>query len=76
MIEARWIRHRLRALMLKHWKNSITAYRLIARGQTHDAAKKVANNVRSWWRNSASNVMSAAFPIQHFDKLGVPRLTA
>ncbi|MBN8487579.1 MAG: group II intron reverse transcriptase/maturase [Burkholderiales bacterium] len=49
-----WLRHRLRALQLKHWKRGGTIYReLRTRGATHDVAKQVAVNGRRWWRNSA-----------------------
>jgi Group II intron, maturase-specific domain len=48
-----WIRHRLRMLHLKHWKNGPNAYReLRARGLPEQEARKVAGNLRSWWRNS------------------------
>ena len=47
-----WIRHRLRALQLKHWKNGRTIYReLRARGLPHASAVQVAVSVcgfRSW----------------------------
>ncbi len=47
-----WIRHRLRALQLKHWKRGTTVYReLSARGMSGHAAKRVAANVRRWWHN-------------------------
>lgn len=71
-----WIRHRLRALHLKHWKRGRTTYReLRARGLNRDAAAQVAANTRRWWRNSAM-LINAAFPISYFDELGVPRLAA
>lgn len=71
-----WVRHRLRALQLKHWKNGYTIYReLRARGLPHVSAAKVAVNVRSWWRNSTMAI-NIAFPTHYFDKLGVPRLAA
>jgi RNA-directed DNA polymerase len=69
-----WIRHRLRALQLKRWKNESTVYReLRARGLSERKADKVARNTRSWWRNSAWEI-NIALPASHFDKLGVPRL--
>jgi hypothetical protein len=69
-----WIRHRLRALQLKHWKNESTVYReLRARGLSERKADKVARNTKSWWRNSGLEI-SIALPVSHFDKLGVPRL--
>ena len=69
-----WIRHRLRAVQLKHWKRGRTIYReLIARGMSDHAAKQVASNGRRWWHNSAM-ALHIALPNRLFDKLGVPRL--
>jgi len=46
-----WVRHRLRAVQLKHWKRGRVVYReLIARGMPSDAAARVAGNSRRWWR--------------------------
>ncbi len=71
-----WIRHRLRALHLKHWKRGRTIYReLRARGLSEHGAKKVAANGRRWWSNSAK-LIHVAFPIRYFDELGIPRLAA
>jgi group II intron reverse transcriptase/maturase len=71
-----WIRHRLRAIHLKHWKRGTTIYReLRVRGLSERAAAKVAGNGRRWWRNSGM-LIHVAFPIRHFDQLGVPRLAA
>jgi hypothetical protein len=72
----KWIRHRLRAIHLKHWKRRLTIFReLRARGLSVRAAAKVAANGRRWWRNSAMAI-NIAFPIAYFDELGVPRLAA
>jgi len=69
-----WIRHRLRALQLKHWKNESTVYReLLARGLSEEKADRAARNTRSWWRNSSLN-LNIALPVRHFDALGLPRL--
>jgi group II intron reverse transcriptase/maturase len=71
-----WIRHRLRAIHLKHWKRGTTIFReLRARGLSERAAAKVASNGRRWWKNSAL-LINVAFPIRYFDQLGVPRLAA
>jgi len=71
-----WIRHRMRALHLKHWRNGPTIYReLWARGLSSDAAARVAANGRRWWKNSAMAI-HLAFPIRDFDALGIPRLAA
>lgn len=71
-----WIRHRVRALHLKHWRRGTTIYReLRARGLSERGAARVAANDRRWWKNSAM-LINVAFPIQYFDQLGIPRLAA
>ena len=71
-----WIRHRLRALQLKHWKRGTTIFReLRARGMSRDGAARVAGNARRWWRNSAM-LLNVALPNRYFDQLGLPRLAA
>lgn len=71
-----WLRHRLRALHLKHWRSGRVVYReLRARGLSQHQAAQVASNSRRWWRNSALGI-NRAFPIRYFDQLGVPRLAA
>jgi group II intron reverse transcriptase/maturase len=71
-----WIRRRLRALQLKHWKRGRTIYReLRSRGLSALAARRVAANANSWWKNSAK-LVNVAFPISYFDELGLPRLAA
>jgi group II intron reverse transcriptase/maturase len=69
-----WIRHRLRALHLKHWRHGPTIYReLRARGLSELGATRVASNRRRWWKNSAQ-LIHVAFPTRYFDQLGIPRL--
>ncbi len=69
-----WIRHRLRAIHLKHWKRGTTIYReLRRRGLSEAGARRVAANSRRWWKNSG-RLINVAFPIRYFDELGVPRL--
>jgi group II intron reverse transcriptase/maturase len=71
-----WLRHRLRALHLKHWKRGRVIYReLRARGLSANHAAIVAGNARRWWHNS-SLLLNRALPIRYFDQLGIPRLTA
>jgi group II intron reverse transcriptase/maturase len=71
-----WLRHRLRALHLKHWRCGPVIYReLRARGLTQHQAAQVAINARRWWHNSARGI-NRALPIRYFDQLGVPRLAA
>lgn len=71
-----WIRHRLRAIHLKHWKRPTTIYReLRARGLSGRGAAKVALNATRWWKNSG-RLIHIAFPISYFDQLGIPRLAS
>ena len=70
-----WLRHRLRAIQLKHWKRGPTIYReLIKLGAAPSVAKQVAANSRRWWRNSAK-LLNSVFTVAYFVRLGVPRLT-
>jgi RNA-directed DNA polymerase len=70
-----WLRHRLRAIQLKHWKRPTTMYReLKALGAGETVAKRVAANSRRWWRNS-DRLIKTVLTIAYFDKLGVPRLS-
>ena len=70
-----WLRHRLRAIQLKHWKRPTTMYReLKALGATETVARRVAANSRRWWRNS-DRLLKTVLAIAYFDKLGVPRLS-
>lgn len=71
-----WLRHRLRAIHLKHWKRGPRIYReLRRRGVCQSAAAKVAANGRRWWRNSATAI-NIALPVRYFNQLGLPRLAA
>ena len=70
-----WLRHRLRAGQLKHWKRPSTIYReLKALGAAQNVAKRVAVNSRRWWRNS-DGLIKTVLTIAYFDRLGVPRLS-
>jgi group II intron reverse transcriptase/maturase len=70
-----WLRHRLRALQLKHWRRGTTMYReLRALGASPEQAAKVAGNARCWWHNSRLE-LNRIMPIAYFDRLGVPRLS-
>jgi RNA-directed DNA polymerase len=43
-----WLRHRLRALQLKHWRRGTTMYReLLALGASEQDAQRIAANSRS-----------------------------
>jgi RNA-directed DNA polymerase len=70
-----WLRHRLRAIQLKHWKRSAAICRgLKALGATDAVAQQVAGNSRCWWRNSAK-LLNSVLTIAYFDRLGLPRLS-
>ena len=70
-----WLRHRLRAIQLKHWKCGTTMYReLKALGASDADAHRVAANSRRWWRNSAGQ-LNRVLTVAYFDRLGVPRLS-
>lgn len=70
-----WLRHRLRAIQLKHWKCGTTMYReLVALGAKPDAARQVAANSRRWWRNSGM-LLNAVLTLNWSDRLGLPRLS-
>jgi len=71
-----WLRHRLRALQLKHWRRGKTMYReLLALGASATDAQHIAANSRRWWHNSRL-ALNRAMPIAYFDRLGVPRLSS
>jgi len=66
------VRQRLRAIQLKQWKRGRTIYReLIKLGAAEPVARRVAANLRRWWRNSAGE-LNRVFTIAYFDKLGLP----
>jgi RNA-directed DNA polymerase len=70
-----WLRHRLRALQLKHWRRGTSMYReLLALGASKTDAQRIAANSRRWWRNSCF-ALNRVMPIAYFDRLGVPRLS-
>ncbi len=70
-----WLRHRLRAIQLKHWKRPKAIYReLKVLGASEDVANQVAGNCHRWWRNS-DGVIKRVLTIAYFDRLGVPRLS-
>jgi len=70
-----WMRHRLRAIQLKHWKRGTTMYReLKALGASETVARRVAGNARSYWRN-ADRLLKTVQTIAYLDRLRVPRLS-
>lgn len=70
-----WLRHRLRAIQLKHWRRGTTMHReLLKLGTMPSVAKQVAANSRRWWRNS-DRLLKTVMTIGYFDRMGVPRLS-
>ncbi len=70
-----WIRHRLRALQLKHWRRGTTVYReLLALGASESSARKAAGHSRRWWHTSG-RALHLVLSTGYFDRLGVPRLS-
>jgi len=70
-----WMRHRLRAIQLKHWNRAPTMCReLKALGASETVARRVTGNSRRWWRNSAKQ-LNMILTIAYFDRLRVPRLS-
>jgi RNA-directed DNA polymerase len=70
-----WLRHRLRAIQLKHWKRGTTMHReLKALGAPANVARQVAANSRRWWHNS-DRLLKTVLTIAYFDRLRVPRLS-
>uniref|UniRef100_UPI0035B5B6B1 group II intron maturase-specific domain-containing protein n=1 Tax=Massilia scottii TaxID=3057166 RepID=UPI0035B5B6B1 len=70
-----WLRHRLRAIQLKHWKRGKTMYRELTQlGAAPSVVRQVAANSRRWWRN-ADRLLKTVLTIGYFDRLGVPRLS-
>ena len=70
-----WIRHRLRAVQLKHWKRGRTVYREVLKmGASSELAAMAASRVQGWWHHSQSD-LNEVLTVSYFDRLGVPRLS-
>jgi RNA-directed DNA polymerase len=70
-----WVRRRLRALQLRHWKRGTTMFReLRALGAPIEVARRIAANGRCWWRNSGQ-MLNCGLTVAWVDGLGVPRLS-
>ncbi len=70
-----WLRHRLRATQFKQWKPGTTMYRELRALETpQGVAGRVAANSRRWRRNSGK-LPNSVLSIDHFDRLGLPRLS-
>ena len=63
-----WIRHKLRALLWRHWKRGYTrAQNLMRAGLSHERAWQSATNGHGPWWNGGSSHMHAAYPQSWFD---------
>lgn len=68
-----WLRRRLRAIQLKHWRHGVTTYRALrALGASVSLARELAGHGRRWWRFSLA--LNPVLTVAYFDGLGVPRL--
>ena len=67
-----WIRRKLRCLIWRHWKRTITrAKGLRQRGLDEVRAWESATNGRGPWWNAGASHMHAAFPKSYFDRCGL-----
>ncbi len=70
-----WLRHRLRAMHLKHWKRGATTFRELKKlGAGTEQAARVAGSTQRWWHNS-HHYIHQTLTVAYFDRLGVPRLS-
>ena len=70
-----WMRHRLRAVQLKHWRRGRTVYREVRNlGAPHEVAVLAAGGGSRWWHHSQS-LLNKVLTVSYFDRLGVPRLS-
>lgn len=69
-----WVRHRLRAIQLKHWRRGTTIYRACRQlGAGSWLAQRAAAGARHWWRGS-TQALNAILTVAYFDRRGLPRL--
>lgn len=69
-----WLRHRLRAIQLKHWRRGTVIYRAARTlGVQPATAQQAARSAGHWWRGSAI-ALNGLLTIAWFDRLGTPRL--
>lgn len=69
-----WLRHRLRAIQLKHWGSGATIYRAArALGARPATAQQAGRSAGHWWRGSAI-ALNSLLTIAWFDRQGAPRL--
>ena len=69
-----WLRHRLRAIQLKHGCRGKVIYGGLRRlGATHELALQSAGGGGHWWRTSRFS-LNKVLTVSYFDSLGIPRL--
>ena len=70
----KWLRHRLRALQLKHWQHGSRTYRELRKlGVSDRHAAEAAASTGGCWRNAA-RLVNLGLTIRYYARLGVPRL--
>lgn len=70
-----WLRRKLRCLLWRQWKRSVTRARcLVRRGLSEVRAWCSATNGRGPWWNAGASHMNQAFPKSFFDRLGLVSL--
>lgn len=71
----RWVRHRLRAVQLVHWRTGRTAYSALRKlGARVDEAQRIASHLRQWWHTSRLGI-NRLLDLAFFDRLGVPKFS-
>ena len=71
-----WMRHRLRAIQLKHWKRGPTMYReLKALGAVGNSGATGGGQCPQLVAQHAYRLINSVLTIAYFDRLGVPRLS-
>jgi RNA-directed DNA polymerase len=71
----KWLRRRLRSLILKQQKRGTTLYRTLrGRGLSSRLARAAAAHCGRWWAMATHGALKTAYPTQYFLSLGVPRL--
>ncbi len=67
-----WVRHKLRCVLWRQWKNASTRARNLTRlGLTAERAWKSTSNGRGPWWNSGASHMNQALPKKRWDRLGL-----
>lgn len=70
-----WLRRKLRCLLWRHWKRTITRARYLMRqGLSEERAWTSATNGRGPWWNAGASHMNQSYPKTFFDKLGLVSL--